>query len=164
MSRLAQVMACCQAAVITWANLDFSLTWLVRFCDIHLRAISQWLPKLLFCIMSLKSILLKLVSHLPGSNESESRPCLSYIVNTMSAYDPLHCQGIISPVIGPVFLEYCSLSTRRVNTLRPRQNGCLFAYSIFKCIFLNENVIIFIQISLEFVSHKHPNYNKPALV
>ena len=35
-----------------------------------------------------------------------------------------------------------------VNTLRPRQNGRCFAYDTFKCIFLNENVRIFIEISL----------------
>ena len=33
------------------------------------------------------------------------------------------------------------------NTRRPRQNGCHFAYDIFKCIFLNENVWISIKIS-----------------
>ena len=39
-----------------------------------------------------------------------------------------------------------------VNTLRPRQNGRHFADDIFKCIFLNENVWIPIEISLKFVS------------
>ena len=43
------------------------------------------------------------------------------------------------------------VSTRRVNTLRPRQNGRHFADDIFKCIFLNENVWIAIRISLKFV-------------
>ena len=38
-----------------------------------------------------------------------------------------------------------------VNTLRPRQNGCHFADNTFKGIFLNENVGIFIKISLKFV-------------
>ena len=36
-------------------------------------------------------------------------------------------------------------------TLRPRQNGRLFADDIFKCIFLNENVWFPIKISLKFV-------------
>ena len=39
------------------------------FCGIHLRAISQREPKMLFCIMSLKIILLKILPHLPGTNE-----------------------------------------------------------------------------------------------
>ena len=39
----------------------------------------------------------------------------------------------------------------RLNTLRPRQNGRHFAVAIFKCIFLNENVWIPIEISLKFV-------------
>ena len=37
------------------------------------------------------------------------------------------------------------------NTLRPRQNGRHFADDSFKCIFLNENVWILLQISLKFV-------------
>ena len=50
-----------------------------------------------------------------------------------------------------------------VNTLRPRQNGRHFADDTFKRIFLNENVIISIQISLKFVP-KGPINNIPALV
>ena len=53
---------------------------------------------------------------------------------------------------------YCQL-----NTLRPRQNGCRFADNTFKCIFLNENVLILIKISLKFVP-KGPINNNPALV
>ena len=50
-----------------------------------------------------------------------------------------------------------------VNKLGPRQNGCHLADDIFKCIFLNENVWIFIKISLKFV-RKGPINNIPALV
>ena len=39
----------------------------------------------------------------------------------------------------------------RINTLRPRQNDRHFADDIFKCIFLNENTSISINISLKFV-------------
>ena len=49
------------------------------------------------------------------------------------------------------------------NTLRPRQNGRLFADDTFKRIFLNENVWIPIKISLKFVP-KGPINNIPALV
>ena len=49
------------------------------------------------------------------------------------------------------------------NTLRPRQNRCLFADDIFKCIFLNENVWISIQITLKFVP-MGPINNIPSLV
>ena len=48
-----------------------------------------------------------------------------------------------------------------VNTLRPRQNGRLFADDTFKLIFLNENIIISIKISLKFVP-KGPINNNPA--
>ena len=51
----------------------------------------------------------------------------------------------------------------RVNTLRPRQHGRHFADDTFKRIFLNENVVISIKISLKFVS-KGPINNIPALV
>ena len=50
-----------------------------------------------------------------------------------------------------------------VNTLMPRQNGCCFADDIFKCIFLYENVLILIKISLKFVP-KGPIDNIPELV
>ena len=49
------------------------------------------------------------------------------------------------------------------NTLRPRQNGRHFTDNIFKCIFLNENVWISINISLKFVP-KGPINNISALV
>ena len=49
------------------------------------------------------------------------------------------------------------------NTLRPRQNGRLFADDTLKRIFLNENSRISIKISLKFVP-KGPINNIPALV
>ena len=49
------------------------------------------------------------------------------------------------------------------NSLRPRQNGQHFAGDIFKCIFLNKNVWIPIEISLKLVP-KGPINNIPALV
>ena len=53
--------------------------------------------------------------------------------------------------------------TSRVNTLRPRQNGRHFADDIFKRIFLNENILIPIKISLTFVPRGSIN-TIPALV
>ena len=50
-----------------------------------------------------------------------------------------------------------------VNTLRPRQDGRHYPDDIFKCIFLNENVWISIEISLKFVP-KGPINNIPSLV
>ena len=49
------------------------------------------------------------------------------------------------------------------NTLKPRQNGRLFADDTFKRIFLNENIRISIEISLKFVPKGQIN-NIPALV
>ena len=45
---------------------------------------------------------------------------------------------------------------------RPRRNRRHFADDIFKCIFLNENVLISIKISLKFVPKGQIN-NIPAL-
>ena len=52
---------------------------------------------------------------------------------------------------------------KQVNSLRPRQNRWHFADDILKCIFLNENVWIPIEISLKF-DRKGPIDNIPALV
>ena len=50
-----------------------------------------------------------------------------------------------------------------VNSLRPRQNGRLFADDTFKRLFLNENIRISINFSLKFVPKGLIN-NIPALV
>ena len=55
------------------------------------------------------------------------------------------------------------LQLQLFNTLRPRQDGRRFPDDIFKHIFWNENVIIFIKISLKFVPNG-PIDNIPALV
>ena len=53
--------------------------------------------------------------------------------------------------------------TQWVNTLRLRQNGHHFADNNFKCIFLNENICVLINVSLQFVP-KGPINNIPALI
>ena len=59
--------ACCLTVPSHYLNQWLFL--IVRYCDIHPRAISHWVPmRLLICIMSLKIVLLKLLPHLPGSN------------------------------------------------------------------------------------------------
>ena len=55
------------------------------------------------------------------------------------------------------------IESAHYNTLRPRQNGCHFADDIFKGIFLNENALMSIKISLTFVP-KGPINNIPSLV
>ena len=58
---------------------------------------------------------------------------------------------------------YTDMSSEYFNTLRPRQDGRRFPDDTFECIFLKENVIILIKISLKFVL-KGPINNIPALV
>ena len=50
-----------------------------------------------------------------------------------------------------------------INTMRLRQNGRQFPDDVLECIFLNENVLISIKISLKFVPNS-PVDNNPALV
>ena len=57
----------------------------------------------------------------------------------------------------------CTGPNRRLNSLRPRQNGRLFADDTFKRIFLNENIRISTKNSLKFVPKGLIN-NIPALV
>ena len=59
--------------------------------------------------------------------------------------------------------HWCDKHTYLLNTSRPRQNWCRFADNIFKCIFLNENVLILHDISLKFVPNIQIN-NISALV
>ena len=61
------------------------------------------------------------------------------------------------------FMLLCITRLQWVNTLRPRKNGRYFPDGIFKCIFLNENVWISINISLTFIPKGQIN-NMPTLV
>ena len=84
----------------------------------------------------------------------------------------LYCMGKVVASTAPWIchcLAACKITvvcTRipfSINTLRPRQNGRHFADDTFKCIFVNGNVRILIEISLKFVP-KGPINNIPALV
>ena len=90
----------------------------------------------------------------------------SCIVYTMAADDlgtQRAVQGISSYGIELVLLECSRLISRRVNTLRQRQDGCHFPDGMINCIFLNEKFWILIKISLKFVP-KGPISNIPSLV
>ena len=62
-----------------------------------------------------------------------------------------------------ILLWFSGFITRRINSIRPRQNGCLFADDTFKRIFLNENIRISTKNSPKFVPKGLIN-NTPALV
>ena len=62
-----------QKSLLTWAQVMTAPShyliqcWLqVRFCGIHMKVISQWVPQVLFFIMGLKIIPLNLLPHLSG--------------------------------------------------------------------------------------------------
>ena len=69
----------------------------------------------------------------------------------------------INVTLGQELKSDINPSSCRLNTLRPRQNGCHFADDSCKCIFLNENIWISNKNSLKFVP-KGPIDNIPALV
>ena len=73
------------------------------------------------------------------------------------------CFSTMATVASVLIMHLCISSLLWVNTLRPRQNGRLFADDTFKHIFLNENMRISTKISLKFV-RKSPINNIPALV
>ena len=76
-----------------------------------------------------------------------------------------NCSAVFSFQVGILWPE-CSgyFCVKDIfNTLRPRQNGLLFADGIFKCIFMYENIWISIKISLKF-GPKGPINNIPALI
>ena len=104
--------------------------------------------------------------------------CLHYSVSPLLIHC-LHCMaiihigsGLIRDTIGVLTVFYQAISclgswllvhdNENINALRPRQCCCHFADNIFKCIFLNENVWISLEISMIFVPGVRIN-NIPAL-
>ena len=81
------------------------------------------------------------------------------IHRNIKPYQPQTSHGPVLQYNSPNDTKY----THRINTLRPRQNGCHFADDTFKHIFLNEDVWISIEIPLKFVP-KGPINNISALV
>ena len=79
----------------------------------------------------------------------------------LSAYCTIHLEKYAQGF--PLCCVMLWLGAKRFNTLRPRQNGRHFADDTFNRIFLNENVLISINISLKFVP-RGPINNISALV
>ena len=92
------------------------------------------------------------ILYLPHYGTSYGNPTI------VCAWTPLTngkwCGALLLPLL---------LASANFNTLRPRQNGHLFADDTFKRIFLNENIRISIKISLKFVPKCLIN-DIPALV
>ena len=89
-------------------------------------------------------------------------------IRSSIASKPITLRLIVITKCAPMKLSRCVAMTGShcltlFNTLRPRQNGRQFPGDIFKCIFLTENVIISIKISLKFVPKGSIN-NIPTLV
>ena len=87
------------------------------------------------------------------------------VCTKQSAIHPIHSH-LESRCNGHVWVSSVSILACHINTfktLKPRQDGRYFADDIFKCIFLNENAWISLEISLKFVPKVRIN-NIPALV
>ena len=89
-----QVMAC-------WLAVPRHYLKQVRFCGIHPTAISQQVPDLLFCVMSLKILPLKPLSHLPGINELRWHIRWSH--------------GTCTPIHNTCFHNLVNINTRSLN-------------------------------------------------
>ena len=76
-----------------------------------------------------------------------------------------HYDANVMNLTGPAqfMVAMADWATMSFNTLRPRQNGRLFADDTFKRIFLKENILISIKMSLKFIPKGLIN-NMPALV
>ena len=108
---------------------------------------------------------------------STTRPIYIYISNGTDVYvclvsgsSLLHIKAILLNIHEMVLSSFVDVFISTIftpcfpyNSLRPRQNGRLFADDTLKHIFLNEKVRISIKNSLKFVP-KGPNNNIPALV
>ena len=92
---------------------------------------------------------------------------LSHIRPTRYAQQIIKCSGYKNtnpPLVNSLRISTClGVICWLFNTLRPTQNGRHFTDDIFKCIFLNEDMWISIDISLKFVPKDQINDN-PALV
>ena len=75
----------------------------------------------------------------------------------------IHRGPVNSPHKWPVTRKMFPFDDVIMNSSPPGQNGCHFTDDIFRCIFVNEKICIFIEISLKFVP-KGPIHNNPALV
>ena len=95
------------------------------------------------------------------SNETNTK--CPFIQNETNSFERLNSNHFKSYSRHWVWHWVSEMALPGFNTLRPRQNGRHFAYVIFKCIFVNENVWILIEISLKPVP-KAPINNIPALV
>ena len=84
---------------------------------------------------------------------------LKIFVVDMCLLKPCTC---VSSIFHP-FIRCLRESPAQFNTLTLRENGRHFPDDVFRCIFLNENCYIAIQISLKFVS-AGPINNMPPLV
>ena len=78
---------------------------------------------------------------------------------TMTQVGPM----LATRIYGLCYLGSVPVDAFALSTLSPRQNCRIFSDDIFKCIFLNENVWIFLDIARKFVP-KVPIDNTPALV
>ena len=106
---------------------------------------------------------------MPSGNKPLPEAMLTQICDAMwhhkATVNPLRAEFFWGNI--NIYLHFMSFLhidlTQVLNTLRPRQHGRHFPDDIFRCIFLNENIWIAINISLSFVP-KGPIDTIPALV
>ena len=125
---------------------------------IHLSVVLHRVPKPLFCITSLKIILLKLLPHLPvdihpilASRIRSASFCVLKLRRCFSSTS--HCVPSQHPLaavwLNAIYRRFPVTGYWHV-TFGPIQNGIQFTAPIFKLIFLYKRCYLLIQISLRF--------------
>ena len=184
---MAESLSTSRHQVTTWSNIDLLSADNVHFVQALTYIcidVFQALPLGSVCLMSGAWYVISVTTW--GRKEDFANTMISWHVNSFRITDTLWGDPLVIQLItltkgqwcGALVLPLMSSSTigqaiyrwfetpRRpchFNTLRPRQDGRHFPDGIFKCIFLNENVLISIKISLKFVPNGQIN-NIPALV
>ena len=176
-----------QCQVITWTNVDFLS---VGPLGINLSEIQSKIQDFSFMKMHLKMLSAKWRTFCPGEDELILQVLVLNIYKTLNLIITVSADGLapngartsadtvlatklsmfslsffwLSNILCNIILpDDISHNTLNINTLGLRQNFCHVAHNIFKCIFVNENIWIWLEVSLKFVLKVQIN-NIPALV
>ena len=88
----------------------------MRFCGIHQWAISPGAPKLLFCLISLKIIVLKLLPHFPGGNVVT----MCYLMNGVTTSEVL-------------WYKYALMNWSKCKTIKPHLPTAVMTWTRGSC-------------------------------
>ena len=133
-------MACCLTAPshhLNLTNADYSLR---RFCCIYLRSASLWVPKLLFCAIYLKTVLLKSLPHLPGAIELKFHWSLLLKVQFDHMISLVQVMAWLHEATSHNLNQYCATSVW--------PHGCIFA-KVLSTHFFPDSLVITLLMTVD---------------